>query len=109
TSCVSHPCSCPHRDLRSFPTRRSSDLMQLRKIVGEPRPEDVRQDVREPGVVGTAGLDVEARPILRDGEGDQVPLPLDVSGKRFRSEEHTSELQSRFDLVCRLLLEKKKK
>src|SRR6266513_4205819 len=28
---------------------------------------------------------------------------------RRRSEEHTSELQSRFDLVCRLLLEKKKK
>src|SRR5699024_12277445 len=30
-------------------------------------------------------------------------------GSRSRSEEHTSELQSRFDLVCRLLLEKKKK
>src|SRR5699024_12723353 len=30
-------------------------------------------------------------------------------GKYCRSEEHTSELQSRFDLVCRLLLEKKKK
>src|SRR5437868_9139953 len=30
-------------------------------------------------------------------------------GDRARSEEHTSELQSRFDLVCRLLLEKKKK
>src|SRR5699024_10887775 len=29
--------------------------------------------------------------------------------REFRSEEHTSELQSRFDLVCRLLLEKKKK
>ena len=28
--------------------------------------------------------------------------------KDIRSEEHTSELQSRFDLVCRLLLEKKK-
>src|SRR5437868_8440424 len=28
--------------------------------------------------------------------------------KKWRSEEHTSELQSRFDLVCRLLLEKKK-
>src|SRR5699024_12735778 len=28
------------------------------------------------------------------------------SGPRARSEEHTSELQSRFDLVCRLLLEK---
>src|SRR5438067_5062384 len=33
-------------------------------------------------------------------------LPAVVAG---RSEEHTSELQSRFDLVCRLLLEKKKK
>src|SRR5437868_12440952 len=30
-------------------------------------------------------------------------------GRQERSEEHTSELQSRFDLVCRLLLEKKKK
>src|SRR5699024_12048404 len=30
------------------------------------------------------------------------------SNARRRSEEHTSELQSRFDLVCRLLLEKKK-
>src|SRR5438067_8960034 len=32
-----------------------------------------------------------------------------VAGVDGRSEEHTSELQSRFDLVCRLLLEKKKK
>src|SRR5438067_7821157 len=31
-----------------------------------------------------------------------------TSGRGRRSEEHTSELQSRFDLVCRLLLEKKK-
>src|SRR5207249_6589917 len=30
-----------------------------------------------------------------------------VTATAFRSEEHTSELQSRFDLVCRLLLEKK--
>src|SRR5438067_10780564 len=37
------------------------------------------------------------------GEDDEQP-ELTVS----RSEEHTSELQSRFDLVCRLLLEKKK-
>src|SRR2546421_2074912 len=34
---------------------------------------------------------------------------LDRFGVVFRSEEHTSELQSRSDLVCRLLLEKKKK
>src|SRR5699024_11862568 len=31
-----------------------------------------------------------------------------LNALEFRSEEHTSELQSRFDLVCRLLLEKKK-
>src|SRR2546422_1240524 len=31
------------------------------------------------------------------------------SWRRLRSEEHTSELQSRLHLVCRLLLEKKKK
>src|SRR5437868_12437563 len=37
-----------------------------------------------------------------------VAMPtIAISG--MRSEEHTSELQSRFDLVCRLLLEKKKK
>src|SRR5687768_18221326 len=38
-------------------------------------------------------------------------VPFDLSGKRHRrnrSEEHTSELQSRLHLVCRLLLEKKK-
>src|SRR5216684_5686817 len=32
-----------------------------------------------------------------------------AAGRRWRSEEHTSELQSRLHLVCRLLLEKKKK
>src|SRR5699024_12782636 len=34
--------------------------------------------------------------------------PHRTAGQEHRSEEHTSELQSRFDLVCRLLLEKKK-
>src|SRR6478672_13644168 len=38
-----------------------------------------------------------------------VPAPAQApSEARVRSEEHTSELQSRSDLVCRLLLEKKK-
>src|SRR5438105_9184317 len=35
--------------------------------------------------------------------------PRARAGRRARSEEHTSELQSRVDLVCRLLLEKKKR
>src|SRR5207249_12241907 len=47
------------------------------------------------------------------GVGEQLPPDLVVRGRgelldEIRSEEHTSELQSRFDLVCRLLLEKKK-
>src|SRR5207249_12332720 len=43
-------------------------------------------------------------PPLWTGAGGAMAIALLV-----RSEEHTSELQSRFDLVCRLLLEKKKK
>src|SRR5437868_12142376 len=38
----------------------------------------------------------------------QVHVHQAAVRRRHRSEEHTSELQSRFDLVCRLLLEKKK-
>src|SRR5437868_9363412 len=38
-----------------------------------------------------------------------APSVVSRAGRNVRSEEHTSELQSRFDLVCRLLLEKKKK
>src|SRR2546429_6825811 len=38
---------------------------------------------------------------------DRQP-PVDVERQRQRSEEHTSELQSRLHLVCRLLLEKTK-
>src|SRR6266513_1166368 len=49
------------------------------------------------------GSTVFAAPHKTD-DADSVAVVL----KSFRSEEHTSELQSRFDLVCRLLLEKKK-
>src|SRR5699024_12549437 len=38
----------------------------------------------------------------------KVEFESGEEGRELRSEEHTSELQSRFDLVCRLLLEKKK-
>src|SRR5689334_24386711 len=43
-----------------------------------------------------------------DGRAERVPASNVVPGMRQRSEEHTSELQSQFHLVCRLLLEKKK-
>src|SRR3712207_7133750 len=45
----------------------------------------------------------QALPALRD------PAASEMAPSRCRSEEHTSELQSRQYLVCRLLLEKKKK
>src|SRR5438445_2679688 len=47
----------------------------------------------------------------RGGQKMDVAAPVTSAapaGRRFRSEEHTSELQSRQYLVCRLLLEKKK-
>src|SRR2546428_8757162 len=58
---------------------------------------------RPPGQVARPGA---LLPQVRD----PAPLALGLGGvERLRSEEHTSELQSRSDLVCRLLLEKKKK
>src|SRR5207247_4457958 len=45
-------------------------------------------------------------PSSRGPSGEDGALPSDAAGGP-RSEEHTSELQSRVDLVCRLLLEKK--
>src|SRR5690606_39395752 len=94
------------RALHSFPTRRSSDLPH-----GGVRRMDVR--LRR----GTASLGRGPRELLDVRAGgaavarapglpvrDHVPR----TGPRPRSEEHTSELQSRENLVCRLLLEKKK-
>src|SRR5438309_5507206 len=52
-----------------------------------------------------------ALPIIRR-KGSSIPSNRDTLGVRRiddRSEEHTSELQSQFHLVCRLLLEKKNK
>src|SRR2546422_5165168 len=47
--------------------------------------------------------------VARPSVGRFALRPLRVARRDRRSEEHTSELQSRLHLVCRLLLEKKKK
>src|SRR5437588_6200240 len=47
-------------------------------------------------------------PAARDGRCVRAGTSVSVDPPRCRSEEHTSELQSHSDLVCRLLLEKKK-
>src|SRR5438067_4966873 len=72
-------CSDDLRDLHSFPTRRSSDL----------------KDFWITKTVSTV-------------ESNNRSATPTYGEAKYRSEEHTSELQSRFDLVCRLLLEKKK-
>src|SRR3712207_6554740 len=67
--------------------------------------------VREVTPVGVgAALDLEAALNLDVRVVDVVvaAVPLEEGGVEARSEEHTSELQSRQYLVCRLLLEKKK-
>src|SRR5437667_6334837 len=81
-----------------FPTRRSSDLFaeqrEVRVQLDRRRQIDSKQPERRMFVVGV----VEEPGIVGAKRGRHV-----------RSEEHTSELQSHHDLVCRLLLEKKKK
>src|SRR5689334_25129751 len=54
-------------------------------------------------------IHVEIRHIAMQPLSDVVGQPANGEDIRRRSEEHTSELQSQFHLVCRLLLEKKKK
>src|SRR5438067_3929041 len=46
--------------------------------------------------------------LAADFVGGAIADGAQIDARERRSEEHTSELQSRFDLVCRLLLEKKK-
>src|SRR5256886_8918688 len=74
---------------------------------------DLVAEVPHP-VVGDMELDLADRPRVRDGidlfrpRADRAFLTEIDAGRRARSEEHTSELQSQSNLVCRLLLEKKK-
>src|SRR5206468_7387495 len=102
-----HPDASLH--LRSFPTRRSSDLRYTTtRTQGCPvcvAAVNVRKTRDEqPTDLQTRHLDAFV------SHGSAAPMlirclePCDTNASR-RSEEHTSELQSRSDLVCRLLLE----
>src|SRR5207248_9140316 len=93
-----------HRHLHSFPTRRSSDLAVI-TLLG--------MFLNAP-VLAQIGANVGG--IVTDNSGAVLPgvtitITNTATGRTqaLRSEEHTSELQSPYDLVCRLLLEKKKK
>src|SRR5699024_12650946 len=100
----SYQCPLPPPHLYSFPTRRSSDLHRPRNRPCRRRPR------------GGAGRRSRNLHCLRGGIlrrstpriGERLSFAQFQDGFADRSEEHTSELQSRFDLVCRLLLEQKK-
>src|SRR5690606_40393939 len=84
-----------HRYQHSFPTRRSSDLKE--------------RGLLQP--IDSEVLRANVPAHLRDPEGYWfAQVRRHVGAEHLgRSEEHTSELQSRENLVCRLLLEKKKR
>src|SRR2546422_1369963 len=84
----------PYTTLFRSPPRRTVPRRDRRR----PRPHPRRGDTP----AGGCGLGTAANPATFAGGGRQGRSP-------HRSEEHTSELQSRLHLVCRLLLEKKKK
>src|SRR5688572_32577280 len=77
-------CYGAHRDLHSFPTRRSSDLS---------------------AAIGRMAVMSSTSGWRSEGRAGTVAFLGSVA--KMRSEEHTSELQSQSNLVCRLLLEKK--
>src|SRR5262249_60794181 len=98
--------SGPTHDLRSFPTRRSSDLGE--KGLTCTVTLTVSPDL---AVKGASGYDIMANvaPGIRFFESFPAAWAFRTnqfaSSGRLRSEEHTSELQSLTNIVCRLLLE----
>src|SRR5699024_11655839 len=99
----------PPPPLRPFPTRRSSDLRILSNADDLARDRLIAQNGPVRVVVRSIIEPVCAHFVCHRHDfahchlvNLHFPNPYLVS----RSEEHTSELQSRFDLVCRLLLEK---
>src|SRR5205807_10139800 len=98
-----------HLHLHSFPTRRSSDLNYegLLELLGTSQAQQRLEsdDTTDPGFTGREATVVEA--VLKvDPSGYLVKHPyinqqLNKLLARWRSEEHTSELQSPCNLVCR--------
>src|SRR5690606_39501828 len=108
-----YPCSPSDalgaRGLHSFPTRRSSDLEAGRE---RGRTFDIIEKVEAGHAVQRCAAIAEEGVCFRTHIRIlQVDDMCAFNGEELfpvRSEEHTSELQSRENLVCRLLLEKKK-
>src|SRR5690606_42015268 len=101
------PCrrAAQRRELRPFPTRRSSDL-GAPAAIGGPSPSAPRGAATERGCRELG----DTTALRRAGDDLQARCPSHTRSRGRREiGRHTSELQSRENLVCRLLLEKKKK
>src|SRR5688572_30872621 len=92
-----------------FPTRRSSDLPEIgtnQNIVEELPEEPIFAEADE-GQLKQVFWNLARNALQAMPQGGTLRATLDRnSHQRLRSEEHTSELQSQSNLVCRLLLEK---
>src|SRR5690606_39451423 len=93
-----------HLHTHSFPTRRSSDLRS--SATSPARSPSARRAISSSSSVPTTSA--RTGPSTGSCAASSTTWSW-ASTRSSRSEEHTSELQSRENLVCRLLLEKKKK
>src|SRR5205085_10307888 len=103
------PIRRPHPNYTLFPTRRSSDLM--RQAIAAQKSATIataQSGTRPSDPVGAAKYDISVLEAAVEAfEIDNGRYPTTEEGLGVRSEEHTSELQSQSNLVCRLRLEKK--
>src|SRR5690606_40073318 len=102
-------CSCPSPALPPFPTRRSSDLARMKstrsKVISSPASCATKYIAITPTsatidpmrMYSVSFIDAYSRVTFQP----QVAMSRYIG--KMRSEEHTTELQSREDLVCRLL------
>src|SRR5207253_10961959 len=102
-------CYVVHHDLPPFPTRRSSDLGDVSgtvRITGMPNAMSGVADIRstQGRLAGEPLQSLTAHATFSGSSVDVDRVDLNFNAGHIRSEEHTSELQSRGHLVCRLLL-----
>src|SRR2546422_7815209 len=94
---------------RALPLKRSCAAQKsLRHRIAAPGVH-VRAPGCEPREMGKCAKRDRDQQHGQDCNRPPPPALFSFAGKKWRSEEHTSELQSRLHLVCRLLLEKKKR
>src|SRR5690349_23294530 len=113
------------------PTQRAQLIKQMNKLINVLQASDLTESpavrremvlllvratmqnraaiLKEAEIFGARAVDSSVEGFALEATGDPEKLDEFIEVMRSRSEEHTSELQSRRDIVCRLLLEKKKR